>query len=132
MSLYCLPHVRVSLEHMYGAYNLLISLWREVAPVSLDSSSFIKFVAFVPIVYDNSSSLCYHSFSLAAYTFQAQAISTVQDYKGQCVLEVSPSSISVKVAPCLEPTTEKRDLGTWPFDCIRRFNTQVREIREYC
>ena len=51
----------------------------------------------------------------------------MQDYKGQCVLEVSQGSISVKVAPCLDLTTENRDLGTWPLDCIRRFNTQVSQ-----
>ena len=107
---------------------------RKAAPVGLVSSSFIKFVAIVRLS-TITSSLSYLVFSLTAYTFQAQALSKVQDYKGQCVLELSPNSISVKVVPCLDSSSENRDLGTWPFDCIRRFNTQVslvKKLTEVC
>ena len=46
----------------------------------------------------------------------AHALTPVRDYKGPCTLVLSKRSIGV--------STDNENLGTWPFECIRRFHSQ--------
>lgn len=50
----------------------------------------------------------------------ANAVSPVGDHQGPCQLVLSQKSITVSVSA----ENGTRDLGTWPFDCIRRFHSQ--------
>ena len=62
------------------------------------------------------------SLSLVSVTavIGANAVSPVGDHQGPCQLVLSQKSITVSVSA----ENGTRDLGTWPFDCIRRFHSQ--------
>ena len=53
---------------------------------------------------------------MTASCIPVHALTPVRDYKGPCTLVLSKRSIGV--------STDNENLGTWPFECIRRFHSQ--------
>ena len=54
--------------------------------------------------------------------FAAETIVPIKEYHGPCRLTLSKKAINIA------STLRNEDLGTWPYDCIRKFHSQDLHI----